>query len=103
MCGSPCTSASQIPWAPKSTGKEWTGPDFTADFHTFAVDWRPDGIKWYVDGIERHQWKGQADFGPMYVILNLAIGGHWDGNADATTPLPSVMEIDYVRVYQRPE
>ena len=90
-------------WAPKSTGKEWTGPDFTTEFHTFAVDWRSDGIKWYVDGVERHQWKGNGDFGPMYVILNLAIGGHWDGNAETTTPLPSVMEIDYVRVYQRPE
>jgi len=89
-------------WQPKSDGKEWSGPDFTADFHTFAVDWRPDRLAWFVDGIERHQWRGNADFGAMYLILNLAIGGHWDGNADATTPLPSVMEIDYVRVYQRP-
>ena len=90
-------------WAPKSNGKEWTGPDLTADFHTFAIDWRADRIAWFVDGIERHQWRGNADFGPMYLILNLAIGGHWDGNADATTPLPSVMEIDYVRVYRRPD
>jgi beta-glucanase (GH16 family) len=90
-------------WAPKSTGNEWTGTDFTADFHTFAVDWRADGIAWYVDGIERHRWQGNGDLGPMYIILNLAIGGHWDGGTDATTPLPSAMEIDYVRVYRRPE
>lgn len=90
-------------WHPKSTGTEWSGPDFTADYHTFAVDWRADRIVWFVDGIERHQWRGNADFGAMYLILNLAIGGHWDGNADETTPLPAVMEIDYVRVYRRPE
>ncbi len=90
-------------WRPKSDGKQWGGPDFTADFHTFAIDWRADRIAWFVDGIERHQWRGNADFGPMYLILNLAIGGEWDGKPDATTPIPSAMEIDYVRVYRRPE
>jgi beta-glucanase (GH16 family) len=89
-------------WRPKSDGKEWTGPDFTADFHTFAVDWRPDRVAWYIDGIERHQWRGDADFGPMYVILNLAIGGEWDGSPDASTPFPATMEVDYVRVYRLP-
>ncbi len=88
-------------WRPKSTGKEWDGPDFTADFHTFAVEWRPDGIRWFVDGIERHQWKGDARLGPMYVILNLAVGGDFDGDPDAATPFPGVMEIDHVRIYAK--
>lgn len=88
-------------WRPLSSGIEWkSGPDFTADFHTFAVDWRPDRVVWYVDGIERHRWQGDADFGPMYVILNLAVGGEWDGKPDADTPFPSAMEVDYVRVYR---
>jgi beta-glucanase (GH16 family) len=88
-------------WRPKSDGKEWTGPDFTADFHTFGVDWRPDRVVWYVDGIERHQWHGDANFGPMYVILNLAVGGQWDGSPDVGTAFPATMEVDYVRVFQR--
>ncbi|MEP6667873.1 MAG: glycoside hydrolase family 16 protein [Chthoniobacter sp.] len=90
-------------WRPKSDGQEWTGPDFTADFHTFAVDWRPDRVAWFVDGIERHQSRADADFGPMYVILNLAVGGQWDGNPDGDTPFPATMEIDYVRVYRLPD
>ncbi len=91
-------------WRPNSNGTEWkAGPDFTADFHTFAVDWRADCVVWYVDGIERHQFRGEADFGPMYIILNLAVGGEWDGAPNAETLFPSAMEIDYVRVYQLPD
>ncbi len=90
-------------WRPKSDGVEWTGPDFTAADHIFAVDWRADRVVWYVDGIERHRWQGDADFGPMYVLLNLAVGGQWDGKPDAQTPFPAAMEIDYVRVYRLPE
>ena len=88
-------------WRPKSTGKEWDGPDFTTDFHTFAIEWRPDGLRWYVDGIERHQWNGKADFGPMYLILNLAIGGDFDGDPDAATLFPGEMEIAHVRAYAK--
>ena len=88
-------------WRPKSTGKEWDGPDFTADFHTFALEWKPDGLRWYVDGIERHQWNGKADFGPMYLILNLAVGGDFDGDPDAATPFPGEMEVSYVRAYAK--
>ena len=88
-------------WRPKSAGKEWDGPDFTGDFHTFAIEWRADGLRWYVDGIERHRWNGMADFGPMYVIVNLAVGGDFDGDPDAGTPFPGEMEMDYVRVFAR--
>jgi beta-glucanase (GH16 family) len=28
----------------------YEGPDFTEDFHTYAVDWRPDGAVFSVDG-----------------------------------------------------
>jgi hypothetical protein len=39
---------------------------------------------------------------PFFLLLNLAIGGHgsWPGTFDATTPNPSVMTVDYVRIYQ---
>ena len=38
---------------------------------------------------------GQSNF----IILNLAIGGDWPGPPDGTTPFPSEMLVDYVRVY----
>ena len=37
---------------------------------------------------------------PFYVILNLAVGGDFPGPVDGTTPFPSRMLVDYVRVYQ---
>ncbi len=40
---------------------------------------------------------------PFFVQLNLAVGGNWPGNPDATTDFSKVeFEIDYVRVYQKP-
>jgi len=38
---------------------------------------------------------------PQYIILNLAIGGDWPGNPDATSSFPDTVYVDYVRVYQK--
>jgi beta-glucanase (GH16 family) len=78
----------------------YTGPDFTAGFHTFAVDWQPELIAWYVDGVERARDTEGVPAQPMFLLANLAVGGNWPGFPDETTPFPSAMEIDYVRVYQ---
>jgi len=84
-------------------GHEWTGPDFSADWHTFAIDWQPERLVWYVDGVER--WRVEESeiipSEPMYLILNLAVGGDWPGNPDATTSFPSEFAIDYVRAWVR--
>ncbi len=37
---------------------------------------------------------------PFYAILNLAVGGDFDGNPDASTTFPQTMLVDYVRYYQ---
>ncbi len=91
-------------WKPKSFGKAFEATDFTADFHTYAVEWAPGEIVWYVDGVERHRVKdaGVPDE-PMYILLNLAVGGDWPRMPDETTVFPSTMQVDYVRVYQKAE
>lgn len=38
---------------------------------------------------------------PFYIILNLAIGGKYPGNATAETLSPNTFEIDYIRVFGR--
>jgi hypothetical protein len=35
----------------------------------------------------------------MYMIANLAVGGHWPGMVNWTTPFPAEMKIDYIRAY----
>ena len=85
------------------------GADLSADFHTWAAEWDSKGIKFFLDDTQVfyadketvENTKGAWIFDhPFYLILNLAIGGDWPGAVDATTPFPSQMAVDYVRVYQ---
>jgi beta-glucanase (GH16 family) len=75
-------------------------PDLSLDFHTYAVDWEKDKIQWYFDGNEifrRPTPEGMHQ--PMYILLNLGVGGGWPGNPDASTPFPAVYAIDWIRVF----
>jgi len=85
----------------KSHGGSWSGPDFSAGFHEFAVEWSPDRIVWLVDGVERFRSEKSIPHGKMYLLVNLAVGGDWPGAPDQTTQLPAAFEVDYVRVYER--
>jgi len=82
-------------------GHRWKGPDFSAGFHTFAVDWEPGLIVWYVDGVEQARTEKGVPSEPMYIIANLAVGGDWPGKPDQMTRFPGYMDIDYIRVYQK--
>ena len=37
---------------------------------------------------------------PFFMVFNVAVGGNWPGNPDASTVFPQQMEIDFVRVFQ---
>jgi beta-glucanase (GH16 family) len=88
-----------------SVGREtkfWAGPDFSSDWHTFALDWEPNLMVWYIDGIERWRYSNPTNIPnqPMYLLMNLAVGGDWPGAPDSTTIFPSYYEIDYVRAWK---
>ncbi|MCT2587882.1 ricin-type beta-trefoil lectin domain protein [Actinophytocola gossypii] len=86
-------------------GAAYNGPRFADGFHTFTVEWAPNRITWSVDG-NVYQTRTPADLGgrqwvfdkPFFMILNLAVGGYWPGDPDASTPFPNTLTIDYVRV-----
>jgi beta-glucanase (GH16 family) len=90
-------------WDDDVDNSTYAGADLSADFHTYAVEWAPDRIVWYIDGIERKRFSDPAHIpsAPMYVMANLAVGGDWPGPPDATTPMPTQLEVDYIRVWQR--
>lgn len=91
---------------------------FLADptaFHTYAVEWRPNSILWFVDDqqfltIPIEAWTDSdaptgAPFNQRFhIILNLAIGGDWPENVNElgidARGFPKVMQIDWVRVYR---
>lgn len=76
-----------------------TQTDFSQGFHTFAVDWEPSEIVWYVDGVEQFSSTQGIPQEPMFLLANLAVGGQWPGYPDQSTPFPSYLRIDYIKVY----
>ncbi|BCN29267.1 carbohydrate binding domain-containing protein [Anaeromicropila herbilytica] len=94
-----------------------TNGDFASEFHTYACEWEPSEIRFYVDGkmfYKENDWfskktgYGEATYPapydqPFYLILNLAVGGSWPGNPDETTNFGDNAElcVDYVKVYQK--
>lgn len=58
-------------------------------------------MKWFCDGKQTHQYAGEGvPHVPMYLMVNLAVGGDWPKAPDDKTPFPSAFEVDFVRVYQ---
>jgi beta-glucanase (GH16 family) len=84
----------------RGKGQQTNGPDYTADFHTVAIDWEPDKMVWYVDDVEQCRVTDHIPAEKMFLLLNLAVGGDWPKSPDANTQFPSTFDIDYVRVYQ---
>ena len=70
-------------------------------FHTYGVLWDRDHIVWYLDHVEVRRIATPADMHtPMYVLVNLAIGGGgWAGTPNFFTQFPIRMSVDYVRAY----
>ena len=88
---------------------QWNRQDFDIgdDFHTFAIDWDHDGIRWFFDDemyfeieperIRRGEWVFDQ---PFFMILNLALGGTLGGTIAFDLEYPIRSYVDYVRVYQ---
>jgi len=84
-------------------GDKETLPVSLADgWHTYSIDWLPDSITWYIDGVQyAKQTKVDADWvfdHEFYLILNLAMGGGFGGQIDPNLN-QSTMSVDYVRYY----
>jgi beta-glucanase (GH16 family) len=82
------------------TTQDFKGDDFSADFHSFGVLWQSNYIIWVVDGLERFCVTNNIPNLPMYLLLNLAVGGKWSGYPDSTMLFSNYYDIDYVRVWQ---
>jgi beta-glucanase (GH16 family) len=95
----------------KGIGTPFTLPAdqrFADDFHVYAIEWEPKAIRFYVDD-QLYATRTPADLPPdtkwvydhpFFVILNVAVGGIWPGNPDASSSFPQTMLVDYVRVYR---
>jgi beta-glucanase (GH16 family) len=79
-----------------------------AAWHTYGMIWTKGQIQYYIDSpsniyatFNTSNFSGTWPFdqGPMFIILNLAVGGSWPGNVNSSTVFPSTMLVQYVRIY----
>lgn len=92
--------------------------DIDDDWHTYAVkidrtsnDWTTESISWLMDGTayftvtgatigDESVWATVAH-SPLYLIMNLAVGGSWPGDPNSSTEggYGNMLEIEYAAVY----
>jgi hypothetical protein len=68
-------------------------------FHTYGVDVAKDWIRVYFD--RKEIWRIQSPEElrkPLMILINLALGSGWPIDK---APSPSIMQVDYVHVYER--
>jgi len=108
---------------PSPSGQIFTGTDYSENYHTYAVEWSPDTVRWFIDGDEMSSVTNNSNvnYEELYLILNLAMGGNWTnyGTNSGGLGRPSnerypasydlnssnfknpALEIDFVRVYRQ--
>lgn len=77
------------------------GFDASEDFHTYAFEWLPDSITWYVDGEPIYTATEDIPSTPSKVMMNVWPGigvDSWLNAFDGTVPLTA--EYEWIRVTQ---
>ena len=74
------------------------------EYHTYSMQWAPDKIQFFIDDEMHLEFPMQSQHSPFdkpfFLLLNLAVGGHWTDGYVASGFTEATYEIDYVRVYQ---
>ena len=87
------------------THRQWSDAleapfDPAADFHVYALDWTPERLRWYVDGVLVREGTNTLWHQPLTLNLDVEIMEEWFG-LPAEGELPAVYDIDYVRAWTR--
>jgi beta-glucanase (GH16 family) len=83
------------------------GRNFADDYYDFAVEWDSERVLFFADGTLHYSFtRAEVErLGPwalnqsFFIVLNLAVGGVFDGDPQSDAIFPATMLIDYVRVY----
>ena len=83
-----------------------------AGWHTYGMIWTKGSVQYYVDSPNNvyaiynaaNLTAGGATWpfdsgNAAFLILNLSVGGTFPGSPNSTTPFPSQLLVDYVRLY----
>lgn len=72
------------------------------EFHTYGVDWSPEGYTFYVDGKESWKASGPVSHREQFIIVSAECNGYRNGSASPIlkkVKLPDYFIVDYVRVF----
>jgi beta-glucanase (GH16 family) len=87
----------------RSRHMPFKGPDFSQEYHEFALEWFSSECRWYIDGVERFRSPIIGEVRPLRLTITSNVGGNWPGYPDSTTVFPQFYDIDYARVYEAVE
>ncbi|KAK3486865.1 concanavalin A-like lectin/glucanase domain-containing protein [Neurospora hispaniola] len=110
--GGPCNEPVGIPHTALLLDYGWHTWSLSIDRTNPGGDWRAEKISWMLDGQvfgtltgaeinDEGVWATLAR-SPLFIILNLAVGGDWPGQPDANTAdgYGNMMEVEYVAVME---
>ena len=77
----------------------------STEFHTYAVVWKSNSLVFSVDGVDTATLTppaadAEAFRKEVFLLLNLAMGGDYNGGTIDPSLTGATYEVDYVRVYQ---
>lgn len=82
-------------------GKHWEAPfRFADDYHTYALEWDKESIKWFVDGELVRERENTHWHQPLYMNFDSETFPGWFGLPDPSE-LPATYSIDYIRSWQK--
>lgn len=101
----PCCSQHQYVFREFTAKQGDVDVNFHTGFHLYAVEWEATQLRFFVDNTLFYtvpEATNRPIFeNPMNIILNLAVGGDFGGDPNASTVFPQYMDVDYVRVWQK--
>ncbi|MCY3998821.1 MAG: glycoside hydrolase family 16 protein [Flavobacteriaceae bacterium] len=93
--------------AGEASSKRTRVEDLEGKFHVYSVNWTAQAIEFYFNDRLTYQYspslKNNETYPfnkPMFILLNVAIGGTFGGPVGDNVVFPQKMIVDYVRVYE---
>ena len=92
---------------PYESGKQRT--PLSSGYHIWGAEWTAKGVSFYLDGkhLRTESYPldnastGWGGSNPADILISLAAGGGWPGNADDKAAYLATLEVDYLRVYEK--
>ena len=77
------------------------GDDWSSKYHVFSVEWTPEEYVFRIDGRVTHKIRQGISGQPQFLVLSLLSSDYELQHLD-TQDLPQRMDVDWVRVWERP-